>query len=87
MIECVGLLDGDLPSALEKFSGHYERLVIYQSNFTVVESNSIPADFFVDILYINSNKDLKEIKSGFMQDISQYQSVLGLGINGNSKLK
>ena len=87
MIECVGLMDGDLPGQLETFSGHFDRIVLHDNNFTFLDTNSFPSNIYVDNLIIADNTELIEIKGDFMSEVSQYQSVKQLGVNGNSKLR
>merc|ERR1711962_621978 len=70
-IACIGLQDGDLPGAVESFSGHYDNLFIQasveiSSSLTILKSNSFPGLSF-DQVYFDKLTNLEIVEEAFLQ--------------------
>ena len=65
--------DGDLPSVLESFSGHYPRLLLATSpDLTILSADSFPGLSF-DYVFLTNMVNLVTIESGFLQDGNTFQ--------------
>ena len=71
-IVCIGLQDGDLPGAVESFSGHYDNLFIgispgsISSSLTILKSNSFPGLSF-DQVYFDKLTNLEIVEEEFLK--------------------
>ena len=66
-IICNHLQDGDLPGAVESFSGHYNSLQLDNNEgLTILMMNSFPRLYFDDVV-ISSNENLETIQHNFLQ--------------------
>ena len=87
MIECVGLKDGEVKDALHYFSGVYDRIVLYDNEFTRIMMDDFPMNIYTKTLYINDNNNLTTIDANFFPGEDQYNSIYNLDINGNTNLR
>lgn len=84
-IECTGLKDGDLPGAVEAFSGRFDILSFYgNTDLTILKANSFPGLSF-EVVYVDGNQNLETIEQNFLQDGES--ATKEMQINNNSKLK
>ena len=87
MIECVGLKDGEIKDALQSFSGAYDRIVLYDNEFTQIMKDDFPLNFYTESLQISSNNNLTIIDANFIPSEDQYNAIVYLGVNGNNNLR
>ena len=84
-IVCNHLQDGDLPGAVESFSGHYNRLALNNNKgLTILNNNSFPRLYF-DVVGISNNENLETIEHNFLQ--GGEAAVKQLQVYGNYQLK
>ena len=59
--------DGDLPAAVDSFSGHFRQILIATSpSLTILKSNSFPGLSF-DQVYFEKNVNLETVEENFLQ--------------------